>query len=147
VSLGFFALILGLCTYLMFRQQQYLNFLPKGVTLDIKVPHLCQIISRNLPSFLHTFSFIMITLGIHSHYMVYIGWLTIELVFEIGQYPVMASWIAKICPLSLHGNIICERILSFFINGRFDPLDLAATCLGALTAFCLAESIYRRSKQ
>jgi hypothetical protein len=102
------------------------------------------ILGQWLPSFFHTFSFILLSITLFSRtkisrYFFCFFWLGVDLLFETGQrfgprvISYIPGWFDKIP--------ILENTKAYFLNGRFDLLDIFAIFSGGLSAFLIGELI------
>ena len=64
-----------------------------------------------------------------------LGWFSVDLVFEMGQHPKLATPIANAVPAWFIHVPILDRTTTYFLSGTFDPLDILFAALGALTAY------------
>jgi len=141
-AVGSVTLLLGALFYILARPPEQTYFLSKiGLADNLSnfwgnnfIP-----LGHNLPSFIHVFSFILLTAGfIHyskkRYLLICLFWLLIDIVFELGQ-KFNPSYL-KVIPNCLFKLPILENTYTFFCNGTFDSLDLLAVIFGALAA-CL----------
>ena len=135
-------MLLGLLFYIFGRPPEHTYFLSKiRVATNLynfrgndSIPF-----GQNLPSFIHVFSFILLTAGfIHysrkRYLLICLFWLLIDMVFELGQK--LNPGYLKVLPKCISGLPFLANTEAFFCNGVFDSLDLLAGILGALAA-CL----------
>ena len=104
-------------------------------------------IGQNLPSFAHVFAFVLFTAALLdgkrlTNLGVCLGWLAVDVGFELGQHPQFAESIAKTIPAWFAHIPILDRTTMYFLGGTFDPLDLLFAALGALTAYVVIEGTY-----
>lgn len=143
------ALIIGVLVYLVDRQADV--YFLSGTSASINsLPQLFGDIGRNLPSFVHCYAFILMTVVCltlrRSHvYIACAGWLAIEILFELGQHPQLKLHLASLIPEWFDRIPVLESSTGFFLNGYFDPLDILAATLGAVAALLTIE-IVRRNK-
>ncbi len=140
ISLGTFVLLIGTLVYVLDRPAEYTYFISHS-SLNLSLPEsfsgLFGSLGTYLPSFIHSFSFILITAGLvathkNSQTIICLLWIVIDLLFEFGQGLIdssiaIPSWFAGIPYL--------ENTQNFFVNGIFDWNDVAATVIGAIAAF------------
>jgi len=94
-----------------------------------------------LPSFLHTYAFILLTyavLGITSQKALLASisfWLVIELLFEVGQMPSVAVILVSLTPEWFSDFSMLELIDGFFLNGTYDVFDVLAILLAAIASW------------
>lgn len=128
-GVGFLALALGALIYVVVRPEgsshlsQVLSFPISGLTY---IPFV-----NNLPSFFHVFSFSFVTVAIlgQRKYVLLscLGWLTVNLLFELGQHALVKQFLAQHFTLS-------PWLENYFQRGTFDALDIAFSSLGAVVA-------------
>jgi hypothetical protein len=97
---------------------EFLRFLPAFV-------------KDNLPSLLHVWAMVLLTaavmpsLSFRFKVLVPAFWLMVNLLFELGQAFDKDSWILPRLP---------SMLAHYFIQGRFDKMDVLASCIGFLLA-------------
>jgi hypothetical protein len=141
ILIGLTVLILGTSIYLTDRPLDQTYFLYKSslnISLHNTFPNLFGTIGNNLPSFIHVFSFILITAGIISskkkgYIIVCAGWFIIDLIFELGQE--YSSLVLKNIPDWFSDVPFLENSKTYFFQGTFDVIDLAAVLIGSLTGY------------
>lgn len=82
-----------------------------------------------LPSFIHVFAFSLFTAAASArrdapNYGACVGWWAVNVAFECGQHP------------SLH-----------WVRGTFDPADIAAATLGAISAALVLRTFHRMEER
>lgn len=101
--------------------------------------HLFGAVGQWLPSFLHTFSFSLLTAaaGLPTKspgYGACAAWCMVNLAFELGQHPQVSQRLADFL-LRFFGDTAPSRWTSnFFLRGTFDINDIAAALAGGLAA-------------
>ena len=141
------ALLAGVAIYLVDRQAD-VYFLSDLSLPAISLPPLFGELGRHLPSALHVYAFILLTvicLPRGQRYLVAAcsSWLAIECLFELGQHPVLQHRVTALVPQWFDGVPLLEASETFFINGRFDQLDLAAAAVGTVAAWLTVHYSYR----
>jgi len=145
--IGAFSLTVGLVVYLVDRPADGAYFLYRTSTafsLDDALPGLLfGRLGGNLPTFIHVFSFSLLTAGLlgcerRGCQIVILSWLLVDCAFELGQKFV------RISPNMFDGVPVLENTGNFFVNGTFDPLDLAAAMAGAVAAYLLVLATLKR---
>jgi len=149
--IGLTVLLLGTLVYLIDRPPDQTYFVHKSfvnISLQNTLPNLFGFIGNSLPSFVHVFSFILITARLfHCKKRVCIiicaFWLLIDILFELGQkFKALSStmvpdWFSRI--------LFLENSKNHFLSGTFDLNDLTAIAFGTILAyFALSISIKRR---
>jgi hypothetical protein len=150
ILMGLSSLVVGLLIYLCDRQ-------PDSNTLLWAIGHRAALaglpslfgpISGQLPSFIHVFSFTLLTAGLlgcrfRGALAVSLFWLAVNVLFELGQQ-------AGIPAGAGHG-LAADRLLGataldgFFRYGTYDPLDLVALLLGSVFALLVWRVTTERS--
>ena len=141
--MGLFALFLGTLVYLTDRPPQSTYFVREWLSwtgLYNIWPDLFGWWDRSLASFLHVFSFIMITAGLvapspRSRLAVCLGWFTVDGLFEAGQH--FDTLAVSLVPTWFDHWPFLETCRDYFSKGSYDPADMAAICAGALAGWLL----------
>jgi len=148
--IGFTVLIFGLVFYILFRDQTY--FTQKLNIENVQLPYNAGgVIWNSFPSFVHVFSFSMITASLikDSKFMYFIVctiWLIINCIFELSQK--YKAFALGITPSWFESIPFLENTKNFFLNGTFDVMDIFSIFAGAITAFyVLTITAKRRSKE
>lgn len=139
IVIGFAALVLGLTFYVIFRNKIY-------ITTELNITHLnlfknsSGYILRGFPSFIHVFSFSMITAGLikyrkYGYILICFAWCLINLTFEIGQKYKELS--INIIPDWLSNIPILDNTKNYFYNGSFDHADIIAIVVGTIMSFLI----------
>lgn len=150
---GILALVLGTLIYLSDRPPEATYFVNRYFSLlsiHDRFPDLFGRADRSLASFLHILSFILITGGIataskQGHILVTFTWLSVEALFEIGQY--FDAVAVKLVPGWFDRYPVLNAVESYFRQGCFDPLDLAALFAGALAGYGVLRMTRRRTDE
>ena len=141
ILIGLFVLLLGTLIYLSDRSPDQIYFVyksPVEISLHNTLPNLFGMIGNSLPSFVHVFSFILITAGIISskkkdYIFICAGWFLIDSIFELGQR--YTALVIKFIPDWLSGIPFFENTNNYFSRGTFDVMDLAAVLIGSVTGY------------
>ena len=141
ISIGSITLFIGLLFYLTNRPSDQIYFICKGF-IPISMPQYFSvklgIIGLCLPSFVHVFSFSIITAGWissgkRSMFMICLVWFIIDSLFELGQkYNI---WSSSIVPDWFFNVPFLENTKNYFMKGTFDYFDLIAISIGAASAY------------
>jgi hypothetical protein len=140
---GIAALLIGVAFYLVNRSPEDVYFVPDGLSLHDRVPQFFGVIGNNLPSFIHTFAFILITVGLlgcrdtKTAMIVSMSWFAIDGLLELGQHPAYNQALLENIPGWFESVPVLENVKPYFSCGRFEALDLAASALGSVTAFII----------
>ena len=132
VALAMAALAVGGLLYVLDRPAGSTHFLTEASAHSESGARHFGPLGANLPSFLHIYAFILLTVailrpGTRGLLIVCGAWFCIDALFEVQQY------LAHCCARSLS-----ETYLLTAAGGIFDPLDIAALALGAAAAFATA---------
>lgn len=133
-------LCIGVLVYVLDRQPGSAYFIPNWFALTINFSPIFGEIGNYLPTFIHTFAFILLTVIIVAPsslqvVLICIAWLAVDSLFEIAQITSIAYWIAGHVPGWFAGVPFLENTSAYFINGTFDSLDLVSIAAGTVTAF------------
>lgn len=146
-------LALGVLVYMIDRAPGSAPGLPAWLAL--RSPGSAQaavfgVFSGSLPSFVHAFAFSALScLLLPPRRPLFaaacVFWGLVDGVFECLQWPAAARAVAAaLRHVDGHG-LPLDAVAAYFVNGRFDPLDLLASTLGAAAALLLAHTVMDRS--
>jgi len=143
IFIGAVTLFLGSMVYLIDRPPEHTYFVyVSGVKISLYniLPNLFGPLGKSLPTYVHVFSFILITGGLISchkrgYLIICLGWFLVDAAFELGQK--FSGWFAGVIPDWFGGIPFLESSKRYFLNGTFDFQDLAAISLGTITAYFL----------
>ncbi|UCG63381.1 MAG: hypothetical protein JSW12_11855, partial [Deltaproteobacteria bacterium] len=100
-----------------------------------------------VPEFVHPLAFALITMVLFPEtsrrirLMICFFWLTVDLLFEVGQY--FGQQISQFLPMILPDTRVSGLLIDYFLRGTYDHLDVVAICLGVVSAFIIGELITR----
>lgn len=143
ILLGITGLGLGVLVYLIDRPADLIYFLPDSQPFFTGYRTGFGSLGQHLPTFLHTFSFSLITAGVLACRsrlgigLVGMTWFLINLLFELGQSPDYSSWLVQYIPAWFEGMIVLENTASYLQLGTYDPRDVVSIGIGALLAFLI----------
>ena len=142
ILIGVLALGLGVALYVLDRSPAQTYFLPDAISLFSATPSVFGTLGNHLPTFLHVFALCLISSGTlgcgrRGILIVCLFWLFIDGVFEIGQHPSVSEIIVPMIPGIFLDIPILENAANYFVQGRFDPLDLTSILLGTICAYLL----------
>lgn len=138
------ALLLGILIYGLFRDPEQLllaGLLPTLTdSLPGSSPGKSPAVFYSLPSFLHIYAFILLSCvvvaaSINSVRLICLFWLVTELLFEIGQHDAVATFLITQLPEPSTQPGWLQALVGYFVNGRFDTMDILALILGAASAY------------
>lgn len=155
VITGFVGLFIGALIYLSDRSPESTYFVWQffralGQTFYGNYPDLFGCMDKNLASFLHTFSFTMITGAFIAEsgtgcLISALMWCTINVLFEVGQY--FDTIVIKFVPSWFEKYLFLKTVDDYFIAGVFDFWDIAAVLTGAVTGYLvLIYTIHKENK-
>ncbi|PIE70203.1 MAG: hypothetical protein CSA22_09045 [Deltaproteobacteria bacterium] len=135
--IGLAALLTGTLVYVVDRPPTTYFVEKWSLSLYGVVPNLFGVLDRSLASFLHIFAMILLTAGVgvmtrRGYVGVCSFWLTVEVLFEWGQ--AHGRRVAAFIPSGWDGIPFLESAKSYFVNGSYDPWDMAAFLLGTAAA-------------
>lgn len=137
---GMIALFLGGLVYLMDRQPDrtyFIDVFAHGLSFYGQKPAVFGKIGYYLPSFLHVFSFSLMTAAFYAYsiknaFCICFSWLSINCLFELGQFH--GHHLPDLIP-DFHHIYFMENIRGYFQNGSFCLGDIFYSICGALVAF------------
>ncbi len=142
------ALVLGLLVYAVDRGTAHTQGLP---ALTLPAPwvglHLFGALGAWLPSGLHALAFSLLTAAALPPrpalaYGACVAWCAIDLGFEIGQLPQLATALAGVLHRAGGDAPLVTALSNYFLRGRFDSGDIAATVAGSLLAALLLRGLH-----
>ncbi len=143
ILIGLAGLLVGTMVYLTDRppgSTYFVNFIGINTSLTNFSSRVFGPFGSNLPSFIHVFSFILITAGLlarnkKGYFLVCLIWFFIDISFELGQkFNIHAS---NIIPRWFEGIPFFENTRKYFLLGTFDLFDIVAIASGTLVAYLL----------
>jgi hypothetical protein len=143
IALGILGLLAGIMVYIADRSPASIYFLANYPDLLPHLPVLFGSLGGSLPTFLHPFSFVLITAGVLGHCTgvqlraVSLGWFSIDSVLELAQHPAVASRLAGLVPSWFDRFPVLDNARNYLLHGTFDPRDLVSIALGALSAYLI----------
>jgi len=151
ILIGLTVLLLGTLVYVVDRPPDQTYFVYKSVvniSFHNTLPNLFGLIGNSLPSFVHVFSFILITASLlhcqkRGCLIICVCWFLTDVIFELGQKikalssAMVPDWFSEI--------LFLENSKNYFLSGTFDLNDLTAIVFGTIIAyFVLSITIKRR---
>ena len=138
--MGVVALAMGSLVYLIERPANETYFIPESLSLFNKVTPLFGAIGNHLPTFSHAFALVLITAAVSSarraSYLFICGfWLLIDGFFELGQHTSISPLITSNVPAFVAELPILSHAINYFLNGRYDPIDMLSIVLGVIAAY------------
>ena len=137
VAIG--ALLMGVFVYLVYRSGSTVYFLagivPETVNYSISTGYIL----NSIPSFFHIYAFILLTAIVLNPsrtglILICLGWMGVELFFEIGQHTFFAQYITDWVPAWFANFPYLEVANSYFLSGTFDPVDVLFIIFGTAAA-------------
>lgn len=143
VLTGLSVLILGVLFYYLFRsadQTYFLKFFSDNPNFKDSLSPGYILIGNSLPTFMHVVAFTVMTAGIiarhkRGYVSVCLFWFAVDCLFEVGQG--LDTKIVEIIPYWFSNFVFLENSRSYFLQGRFDYLDLLSIALGSLVAYII----------
>jgi len=143
ILIGIFLLSIGALIYLIDRapgQTYFLFSLPFEVSLYHRSSPLFGPIGNFLPHFLHVSAFIFLTAGLldcgkRGYLAICLFWMTVNVGFELGQK--YSDYAANLIPNWFDRVFLLENTKSYFLNGTYCRLDMAAIIIGGVSAYVL----------
>jgi len=141
ILIGMSSLIIGTLVYLVDRSPDQTYFVHKSfvnISPHNTLPNLFGFIGNSLPSFIHAFSFILITAGLlhwqkRGCLIICACWFLTDVIFELGQkFKALSS---TMVPDWFSGILFLENSKNYFLSGTFDFNDLTAIVFGTLSAY------------
>ncbi len=142
-SIGLLGLFIGWLVYVFDRSPEKTYFIFKnyiGISFYGVIPKLFGSIGDNLPAYIHVFSFIMMTASFFhysrkNYIFICLFWLIVDFMFELGQK--FKFYSTSIIPEYFSKIPFLDNAESYFLNGTYDVMDLAAVVFGTLTAYLI----------
>jgi hypothetical protein len=143
IFLAFAALTIGVLVYLLDRRPEQIYFIPQWLANTVKGNSFVGTLGDYLPTFVHVYAFILLTMAIvvplqqYRRYLVSVCvfWFSMDSLFEIAQVDTIARVIAAGVPAWFEGIPFLENTAQYFLASTFDVLDLVSIGAGALAAF------------
>jgi hypothetical protein len=150
ILIGLTVLLLGTLVYLIDRSPDQTYFVYKNfvnISLHNTLPNLFGFIGNSLPSFIHVFSFILITAGLfqcqkRGCLIICACWFLTDVIFELGQkFKALSS---TMVPDWFSGIIFLENSKNYILLGTFDFNDLTAITFGTILAYLVLSITVKR---
>ena len=134
------ALFIGVFVYSLDRQPESVYFISSWMALGDNINPFFGAIGDQLPTFVHVYAFILLTMAVVSPSREYVlpiclFWLIIDSLFELAQITVIAQWTTGYVSEWFHGIPFLENTAAYFLGGTFDVLDLCSIAAGTLAAY------------
>ena len=142
ISAAALILAAGILVYIFDRPGTSVYFVPDSWTAAEQTPLYFGQVGQYLPTFAHTFAFILITAAILGARRigaigVCIGWLVVDSLLEILQQDRIAIEAVKLIPSWFYDWPVLDALGTYLLAGRFDPLDLASIFAATVAAYLL----------
>lgn len=152
ILIGLITLFLGTMVYLTDRIPEQIYFFHSSfyhISLHNSIPNLFGSIGNSLPSFIHVFSFALITAGFigwrkRGCFLICASWALVNCIFELGQK--YNSWLIKLIPDWFARIPFLENTENYFVHGTFDYIDLVAIVIGSISAYFIVIVTMERRK-
>jgi len=137
---GVIVLIIGVFVYLVDRSSTSVYLIPDSWFLGDSIPPVFGAIGDHLPTFAHTFAFILFTSAVlepwrWSAVVACTGWWAVGSVFEVAQSDAWAVAIAARVPAWFADWPLLDNVANYFIAGQFDRVDLVSIGVATVGAF------------
>jgi len=151
VIAGVIVLTIGVLVYLLDRPTTSVYLIPAGWSIGAQWPPVFGVIGNHLPTFAHTFAFILFTSALlapwrGSAFTACAGWWFIASVFEIAQSAAWSAAIAARVPPWFADWPLLDNVAGYFVAGRFDGLDLVSIALATVCAFGVIRLAQQRGR-
>lgn len=143
IMLGIVGLGLGILIYLLDRPADLVYFMPDNHPYFTGYMTVFGGLGQHLPTFLHPFSFSLITAGVLACRstlciaLISLGWFAINIIFELGQATTTSTWLMEYIPTWFDGIIVLENTTNYLQYGTYDPKDILSIAIGSLIAFLI----------
>lgn len=132
----------GILVYLLDRTSSTVYFVPDWWSLADITPAFFGLLGQYLPTFSHTFAFILLTTALiaprrGAAFVACAGWLIVDSFLEIAQRDDLAVNIVRYLPNWFAEWPLLENVAAYFLVGRFDPLDLVSIFAAGIAAYFL----------
>jgi hypothetical protein len=130
----------GVFVYLLDRPSSSVYFVPDSWSIADRETAIFGTLGRYLPTFAHTFAFILFTTAVLSPLRkagleICAAWVIIESLFEIAQSDVISTKIAANVPAWFSDWPLLDNVADYFVAGHFDPLDLVSIIIAGVAAY------------
>ena len=134
------ALFIGVFVYSLDRQPESVYFISSWMALGDNINPFFGAIGDQLPTFVHVYAFILLTMAVVSPSREYVlpiclFWLILDSLFELAQITVIAHWITGQVPEWFDAIPFLENTSAYFLGGTFDVFDLCSIAVGTLAAY------------
>ena len=143
IAIGIVGLGLGTLIYLLDRPPAFVYFIPDRNPYFTGYMTTFGQLGNNLPTFLHPFSFSLITAGVLAcrstglAALISLGWFTVNCTFELGQVNTTSQWLIEYIPQWFDKIVVLENTANYLQSGTYDPRDVLSIAFGSLTAFLI----------
>lgn len=145
---GVIVLSIGVFVYLLDRPSTSVYFVPDSWSFGAGIPPVFGAIGSYLPTFAHTFAFILFTSALlepwkWSAAAACAWWWLVDSLFEIAQSDAWAAGIASRVPGWFADWPLLNNVADYFIAGQFDLRDLASISAATGCAFVVTRISHR----
>lgn len=143
IMLGIAGLGLGALIYLVDRPPELVYFISENNSFYTGYMTVFGSLGQHLPTFLHPFSFSLITAGVlvcHSTRciaLVGLVWFAIDLIFELGQTTSVSTALVEYIPAWFDQVVVLENMIDYLNFGTYDLKDVVSIAIGSLIAFVI----------
>jgi hypothetical protein len=137
---GLFVVGLGGLVYLIDRPVHGLPFLGHCAGHASLFAQFLSDVGLIFPAFAHPLGFALLTAAVigggrAGAVGTVVFWSAVNLLFEAGQHSAFAPWIVARLPEGFAPGFLGTSLRYYFLNGTFDPMDVAAIVAGSGVAF------------
>lgn len=143
ISTAVIALAGGVLFYLLERLPGTTYFIPNNFN-QIVIADSFGLINQALPSLIHPFAFILLTVGIlgcktrKGILFASLFWFVLDGLFELLQHDYISQQLVPLLPAWFNQVVILDNFETYMKVGRFDLLDLSFIVLGVIAAFFIS---------
>ncbi len=142
VLAAFAALGIGALVYVLDRDTTEVPFF-SDISLGHLLPSIFGPIGDSLPGFAHVFALSLLTIALFGWgkrvaLWACLSWFAVDVAFEAGQHPQIATYVPGIIPGWFERIPILQQVEACFLWGTFDTWDLLSIAVGAAAAYLVA---------
>lgn len=143
-------LLMGVTVYILDRNANSVYFLSPFVWPN-RESSVFGSIGGQLPELAHVYAFSLLTaviLGVSRRFFLASCslWWIIDTLFELGQHPAIRPHVVPLIPPLFADIPFLENAAPYFLRGTFDPWDLIAIALGAISAYGTVRLIHQENR-
>ena len=133
-------LMIGVLVYLLDRPSTSVYLIPDSWSFGDSIPPVFGAIGAHLPTFAHTFGFILLTSALlepwrWSAITACAGWWLVGSLFEIAQSDAWAPMVVSTVPDWFADWPLLDNVAVYFNAGQFDLYDLVSISIATVFAY------------